>query len=297
MQKTKHGMSAHGYFVDDNVPFYCARCSARTTRRESLGMLQCTYHPHLHGPLTPMPGDNEFKYVDVHPRSSAGKCKPCALTYTGKHHAYVTIEQDAAGCTSIDHLEPHRALHEFLMREPYEVMPMSRWSCGKTNYAAAQPSQISVVRRKRGVHGPATVLRIVNASQVHCERSGLSAHMRILLHAPRAEHCGVADERVRKAFDAGILLSLEELYNESADKYGYARMNESAWRTTVLNANKHILSTGESDADEGYAMLTADQICEAEMYADTHRVEQFTSFVPFVVVLRVEPHEVRIEMK
>jgi hypothetical protein len=264
--------------------FHCTQCGIRTSIQHSLGMLECAYHPHTQGPLRPMASAHSLSQKRL---VNAHGCYTCALSYAGlDYHA-----ETAPGCTSMDHLSPQDgSLKAFLTSKPYAVMPT------KMFYDApylASTSTAYAQRPKSGKSGTPAVLHIREEKQLYDQSTGTENYLRLKLFGPPPHECALP-YNIEKMYEGGVTLSLVSLYNESAERYDYPLYNSSAWVRNVLHANRHILSSGEKDSGGGVAVMTEDDVCERELYADDHQVKEREDFTPFVVVLRVETESMDI---
>ena len=267
-----------------DTQFFCARCASRTTKQHSIGMLQCRYHPHLEGPIRPMSAPHNVTPKRV---NNARGCYACAMTYVGLDHQV----ENQQGCTAIDHLDASESLLRILTQSPYCVMPTQHFY--EAPYIAA--TQVAhVMRPKSANSGKPTVLHIKSEDQLY--EGNKERYLFLKLFGPVPSECALPSA-LEKAYDAGITLSLISLYNESAELYNYPTYNSSAWIRNVLHANRYVLNHGEKDTGGGVSTMTKEKVCERELYSDEHCVEEHSSFMPFVIILRVEVEQIRISTR
>lgn len=250
-------------------------CKQFYREAESIGMLQCVYHPHVHGAHQPQKTAFADKSTLEKCMPSAGGCHACASTYVGASHLLNTERAGLSGCTGIDHIGVHEdtSLHDVLLQQPYRLIPLAAWEEG-SNMLHAQ--QYNVYPRRRIPHrhtDRAVVFEFRKRADIVDEQSDEHKCLQIRLHGD--------DERDDKHL---LNISLVELYNECADEHGYAHLDESSWTQRVLHANRFYMD----DANGGLASMTADEVLTREAYADEFDVDSGTDFVPFVAVLRVE---------
>jgi hypothetical protein len=272
----------------------CTRCGVRTTTPLSIGMLQCAYHPHRDGPLRPVyrPWTQTAPYF----KRIAGGCVACTTTYTGTDHLVSAYRE--RGCTAVDHVGPHEDFIEMLSSRPYEVIPLDIFDADPAHYNVAVNAHHIMRTQTPSMSGAASVLRVNTQQQMVGADGDTPRFLEMRLHGPDPLDCGIPDADA--AAYRSVVLSLESLYNECAERHNYASFQTSNWKRKLLYANRRELpdpNDKDGGMSAGVVKMTEEDLFTRELYSTAAACDDGDigeEFVPFAIVPRVETASMRV---
>lgn len=278
-------------------------------------MLECLYHPHLSGAQKPVARASAI-LLDV---ESTDGCVYCASTYTGLDTVLRAACKVSLGCTSIDHTPLNSAqLSAMLAMRPYALFPRDVILNEEARPRIATKFHLIVRHRKKPPYGrkreettqAGTVVTpqeqksmpwlFIESEEQMCDSKtdGRPYFVEMKLYGPTATDCGVP---VRQGHSDSHILSLEALYNESAEMYGYAPYKASNWIRGALHRNRNSLAQPNADGSKGgnsIGGMSVEDVLRRELYqtstATAAENASDVDFVPFVIVPRVEVEFIRI---